>query len=114
MAKSKKFDGSIRRITAACASQGSLRRTYLHGVAHGIGDFILGEAQLLQGHASGKIHRGLNDIDAGDLFGDGVLHLDARVDLRLNGKGGGEGSMKRGGRGVQMRNASSKTSAGAE
>ena len=36
---------------------------------------------LLEGRAAGDAHLRLRDVDAGDLLGDGVLDLDARVHL---------------------------------
>ena len=45
------------------------------------GDTILGQAELLERCASGDLDLGGNNIDAGDLFGDGVLDLDSGVDL---------------------------------
>ena len=41
----------------------------------------LGEPQRLQGLAGGDAELGLDQIDAGDLFGDRVLDLDARIAL---------------------------------
>ncbi|KMU86024.1 hypothetical protein CIHG_03555 [Coccidioides immitis H538.4] len=52
----------------------------LDGEASG-GDAVLGEAELLEGGAGGDLDLGGDDVDAGDLLGDGVLDLDAGFDL---------------------------------
>lgn len=45
------------------------------------GDAVLGEAELGEGGAGGDLDLGGDDVDARDLLGDGVLDLDAGVDL---------------------------------
>jgi hypothetical protein len=42
---------------------------------------ILGKTKLLQGCSGSDLDLGGNDVDARDLLGDGVLDLDAGVDL---------------------------------
>ena len=44
-------------------------------------DLVLREPDLLQSLARGDADLRLHQIDASDDLGDGVLHLDARVDL---------------------------------
>ena len=39
------------------------------------GDVVLGEAKLLEGRTCGDLDLGSDDVNAGDLFGDGVLDL---------------------------------------
>mmetsp|Transcript_15979 Transcript_15979/g.37862 ORF Transcript_15979/g.37862 Transcript_15979/m.37862 type:complete len:629 (-) Transcript_15979:82-1968(-) len=52
----------------------------LHGDARGV-DVLLHQTDLLEGRAARDAHLRLDEVDAGDLLGDGVLHLDAGVDL---------------------------------
>lgn len=44
-------------------------------------DAVLGEAKLLEGGASRDLDLRRDNVDAGDLLGDGVLDLDTGVDL---------------------------------
>lgn len=44
-------------------------------------DGVLREAEVLEGGARGDLKLRLDNVHAGHLLGDGVLHLDARVDL---------------------------------
>nr|RZI37400.1 hypothetical protein BJQ95_00159 [Cryobacterium sp. SO1] len=44
-------------------------------------DRVLAEAQVGEGLPRGDADLGLHEVDVGDLFGDGVLNLDARVHL---------------------------------
>ena len=54
--------------------------TALDGISTG-GDAVLGKTELLKGGASGDLDLSGNDIDTGNLLGDGVLDLDSGVDL---------------------------------
>ena len=45
------------------------------------GDAVLRQSQLSQRGASGDLNLSGDDVDAGDLLGDGVLDLDTRVDF---------------------------------
>lgn len=44
-------------------------------------DVVLGKTKLFEGDTCGNLDLGSNDIDTGDLFGDGVLDLDTGVDF---------------------------------
>jgi len=52
----------------------------LHGDARRV-DVLLQQANIREARAAGDAHLRLHDVDARHLLGDGVLHLDARVDL---------------------------------
>jgi hypothetical protein len=43
-------------------------------------DVVLSETELFQGSTRSDLNLRSDDVDAGDLLGDGVLHLNARVD----------------------------------
>lgn len=44
-------------------------------------DVVLGETELLEGNTSSDLDLRSDNVDTGDLFGNGVLDLDSRVDL---------------------------------
>lgn len=44
-------------------------------------DVLLGQAKLLESHTSSNLDLSGDNVDTGDLFGNGVLNLDTRVDL---------------------------------
>ena len=46
-----------------------------------LGDVLLDEAERRQGRSGGDLDLGGDNVDAGDLLGDGVLDLHSRVDL---------------------------------
>lgn len=44
-------------------------------------DVLLGQTKLLEGYTSSNLNLSSDDVNTGDLFGNGVLDLDTRVDL---------------------------------